>query len=771
MYDLPRTFNVLISFICLIFATNLIAQDAIEEVVVTAQKRAESIQDVPIAISAFSGDTLNDMGVASSEEIMTLMANAGTISQGGSKTNYFLRGVGTNDFHANVVGAVGVYSDDVALNSPYQLAFATFDTERVEVLKGPQNTLFGRNTTGGAVNFVSRKPSTTEGTNGYLKGGYGRYDQVDLEGAVGIAINDNVAMRAALVSNKRDPVWNNISTGEDGGEIDKQAARFQFLVEPNDRWSFLFNLHGGINRGDPTPFKGVGSHDPNNVMAPCAVPTDRQNPQNNPNCVDSTGFNHQVNDWEDVTNGTGFAENADLWGAGLKVTWNVGNFTVTSVSAFDSVEVEYREDSDSTPNVVFQFYQEDEYDQWSQEIRIQSNSDGKFRWIAGGYYFFEEGYYATVVRRTPAPFAPAGPGLFNILPNTQVDQDNEVLSGYAQGEYDVLDNVTATVGFRLTKETKKGWNRSSVRCVGTGGPPFCPALHDGAQLGFNTTDFPGLFLLPQERLNNNDTEWGARFALDWQVNDDLLAYASISRGFKAGGFSLAALQALTGFGSQPVTPETLWAYEVGFKSNWMDNRLQLNAAIFYYDWKQMQSFQPLFNPVTMIADPQLLNVPEASMLGGDIDIQWIPADGWLLAAGLGFLDGEIDDPGLIANVFAGNTLPNTPDLTFTGMVRKEFQIGNGIAALQTNWRYQDFVTYDLANARNLSQPSYWVVNARGTYTFGADEEYQISIWGKNLNGAEYCNSRTSLEGLTDATICIPYLSEPTYGFSAEYHFN
>ncbi len=744
---------------------------AIEEVVVTAQKRAESLQEVPIAISAFTGESLDQLGVTSAEDVMTLLPNAGTISQGGSKFNYYLRGVGTNDFHLNVVGAVGVYLDDVALNSPFQVGFSTFDVERVEILKGPQNTLFGRNTTGGAVNHVSRKPSVEDGLNGFVKAGYGRYDQIDVEAAVGMALGDTAAVRVALVSNKRDGVFNNITTGEDVGETDKQAGRIQLLWQPNDDWEFLANVHGGINRGDPYPFKNTGTRDPANTAAPCAVPADQLLSQNNPNCVDSTGFNHQVNDWEDVTGGTRHRENADQWGAGLKAIWNVGSLTVTSVTAYDSLEVQYNEDSDSAPTVGFQFNQEGIYDQWAQELRVQSADDQKWRWIFGFYYFFEDASYASIVRRTPAPLAPAGPGRFNILPNTIVDQDNEVFSGYGQVDYDLQDNLTATVGMRWTKETKKGFNRSSVRCVGTGGPPFCPPLGDNQALGFNVESFPALFVSPIEVLDADFSEWGSRFALDWQATDDMLIYGSISRGFKGGGFSLAALQALTGNASQSVQPEVMWAYEIGLKSSWMDNSLQLNAAVFYYDWKDLQSFQPLFNLAAGFAVPQLLNVPEASMLGGEVEVQWIPAEGWFVSAGVGLLDGEVDDPGLIVNVSKGNTLPNTPDITFTGLLRKEFQVGNGTVALQTNWRFQDFVTYDLANARNLSQEAYWILNARGSYTFGAGSEYEISVWGKNLNGQEYCNSATSLEGLVDSIICVPGLSEPTYGISAAFHFN
>ncbi|MCY4154193.1 MAG: TonB-dependent receptor plug domain-containing protein [Gammaproteobacteria bacterium] len=148
----------------------------LEEIVVTAQKRAESLQDVPIAVQAFTGENLDELGVQSAEDIMLYVPNAAILPQGGTKMNYFIRGVGTADFHLNVVGAVGVYLDDVALNSPFAVTFNTFDMERVEVLRGPQNTLFGRNTTGGAVNYISRKPDVDDGLNGYLEAGYGRYD-------------------------------------------------------------------------------------------------------------------------------------------------------------------------------------------------------------------------------------------------------------------------------------------------------------------------------------------------------------------------------------------------------------------------------------------------------------------------------------------------------------------------------------------------------------------------------------------------------------------
>ena len=744
----------------------------IEEIVVTAQKRAESLQDVPISVQAFTGDDLDGLGVQSAEEIMLHVPNAGILPQGGSKMNYYIRGVGTADFHLNVVGAVGVYLDDVALNSPFAVSFNTFDMERVEVLRGPQNTLFGRNTTGGAVNYISRKPNVDEGMNGYIEAGYGRFDQFDLEGGVGFAMGDKAAARIAVSSNIRDGSFDNLTLDKDTGGYQRQAIRGQLRIQPDASWDLLLNVHGGISRSNPEPFKNVGMHDPANRFAPCPVPYDDLIPQNNPNCVDSTGFNHQYRDWEDVYGNLEHTEDADSWGLFFKASWELEAFTVTSVTAFDTLEVEYNEDSDGSPNTGFQFYQDGDYDQWSQELRLQSGSEQALRWIAGFYWFFEDGKYSTVVRRTPAEFAPAGPRNFNIIPNTQVNQDNEVYSAYGQVEYDMQSNLTATVGLRWTKETKKGLNSPSVRCVGVGGPPFCPKVSSNFFFGLDELPtLPGLFIPSAEVLDYDSTDWGARFALDWQATDDMLLYGSVSRGFKGGGFSLAALAALTGGAAQDVEPEILWAYEIGFKTSWLDNSLQLNGAIFYYDWADLQSFEVFVEPTDGCLQACLINIPEASLKGGELELQWAPAGGWLLMAGIGLTDGEIDDAGNIPGTKKGNKLTNTPDLTFNGLLRKEFNMAGGTLALQTSWRYKDEVYYGLTNVPNLSQPEgIWNLDARASFRFGTGERYEVAAWGKNLNGEEYCRGMTSLQGLVDSNLCLPSLSEPTYGITAAVRF-
>ena len=732
----------------------------IEEIVVTAQKREESLQDVPISMVAFTGESLNELGVQNSEDILKLVPNAGIQGQGGSKHNYFIRGVGTADFHINVVSAVGVYLDDIALNAPNAITFSTFDLDRVEVMRGPQNTLYGRNTTGGAVNYISRKPGVGEGMNGYLRGGYGRHDQFDMEGAIGLPLGDNAAARIAFVSNIRDGTYDNPTLGKDEGSYSRQAGRAQILFKPADDWEFLFNFHGGVSRDNPTPFKAVGLQDPNDPSARCPIPDDDLIPQNNPNCVDASGFSHQTDDWDTGFGGMEFKEDIDLWGTSLKASWDVGPMTLTSVSAYESFEVEYKEDSDGAPATIFHFYQQGDYEQWSQELRLQSAADQSWRWILGFYYFLEEARYSTALRIN---WAIRAPGNFNVVPNTQVQQDNEVYSGYGQLEIDLQDSLTATVGFRWTNETKEGTDTASVRCAGG----FCPPRSQHEFFGFDIIPtMPGVFFPPTEILDSESEEWGARFALDWKVSDDLLVYGSISRGFKGGGFSLAPFAVFTGTVTESVDPEVLWAYEIGFKSSLMDGALNFNAAGFYYDWTDLQSFQPLNGLV------RLLNVPESSNIGGEIEVQWAPAEGWYISAGIGISDAEIDNPGSIDGVFKGNALPNAPDLTFNGLARKEFQIGEGTLALQTSWQYKDDVTYDLANAASLSQEGWWNLDARGSYAFGPNQQYEIAVWGKNLTGQEYCSGLVTLkDAAAESHLCYGNYSDPTYGVTASYRFD
>ncbi len=780
------------------FTGSAVAQ--VQEIIVTAQKRSENIQEVPIAIQAMTGDQLQEMGLKRSDEIMGQFANVSTAGQSETNRNYFVRGVGTSDFHLNSVGAVGLYVDEVSITSPYGGSFALYDMERVEVLRGPQVALFGRNTTGGAINYVTRRPVIGEDVNGYLTATYGRYDQMDFEAAVGTPIGERVAIRAAGSWNQRDGLFDNLTTGEDQGKRDRTAGRFQALWEVNEDLTLLGNIHGGVNRGEGRPYKAVGTLDPTTPFVPnpafpatpgavpfvsnlCSAPATQVNVHDEPNCVNTGGFRHLSGDWNEVFGAFPHREDLDLWGTSLRADWTFGQITLTSITAYDSTEVVRTEDTDGSPNHLFEFTQENDLDQWSQELRLASGSEQVLRWITGFYWFFEESDYSTVVRRVPGNQNGINrgdlPTSFSILPNTRVNQDTEVFSLYAQFDYDLQDDLTATVGVRWSREEKDGWNRPSLRCGSAlGGPPFCagaPSFPQNATIGFDEIDAARSFPfgvpvpLPVTALELRERETGLRFALDWQALDNVLAYASVSRGFKSGGFSLAALQAINGLAGQSVNAEVLWAYELGLKTSWFDDTVLANVSGFRYDWTDLQAFEPFV--VGGVTVPQLVNVPESRIYGVDMEGTWAPGDGWTVQGAIGILDTEIENPGAIATVARGNELSNAPDLTFTGSVRKEWQVGPGRLALQTNARHQSDVFYSVTNRPQLSEESIWLVGARGSYRFGPEQQYDLTVWGENLTDEEYCLNTIDLTGQTaEAYNCMPSDGVPTYGITATVRF-
>jgi len=743
----------------------------IEEIIVTAQKRAESIQDVPISMQAVSGEEIRNMGLTRSDQILNLYPNITASLQSENNINFFIRGVGTSDFHSNNVSAVGVYLDEVSINSPYGTSFSLFDMERVEVMRGPQNTLFGRNTTGGAINFISRKPDPSEGVNGYWQATYGRYEQIDVDGALGIPVSDKIAVRIAGSSNNRDAIFENPLSDENFAERERHAGRFQLRWLVADNVDVLWNAHGGINRGNGRPYKNIGLKDPNDPTQPCPVPASSIQPDPMPNCAMGDGFVPTPSDWNDVFSLEKPRENIDIWGTALNFDWDLPAFTFTSITSFDTTEVKRNDDSDGSPGMIFQFYQESELEQWSQELRLASPSDQDFRWIGGFYYFLEEADYSTAVRRTVEPSAPSTPGSLTIVPATLVQQDNEVFSVYGQGEYDLYDQLKLTLGLRWSNETKEGVN---VTSVGNGlllpdEDFFIGASEIQTSIAgvMNICPPPvgSLFCVnPTEKLDGDWSQWGGRLSLDYQWTKEFMFYGSVSRGFKGGGFSVAALSGITGLAAQSVEPEVLLAYELGGKATLFDNRLQLNGALFYYEWEELQSFQVLEGT------PQLLNVPEASLAGVELEVQFVPAEGWYIQAGLGYLDGEIDDVGGITSAAEGNNLVQTPEWTATGQVRKDIPLSDGTLSLQSDFRYKDEVDTLLSNLDIMRVDQQFELNARVAYNFDNQGRYKVILWGRNLTDDEYCSNRIDMTGLSDGVLCVPNEGVTSYGitFSAEF---
>ena len=425
--------------VCLALAIAIVARPAIaqdnviEEVVVTATKRAESVQDIGLSINAFSGEDLQKNAIFNSTEVLKKVPNLEFQLNGTSTgANIFLRGMGTSGPAFNQLSGVGVYADEISLNSPVVNIAQLYDLERVEVLRGPQNTLYGRNTTGGAMNLVSRKPDLNAGANGYIAGTVGNFSMVGLEGAFGAPLGDTVAFRGALNYQKNDGYSDNRTTGGTDVKTDKIAARAMLLFQPSDSLGILFRAHAEAVDGTNIMWKSIGTRDPANPGGPntdtsIVVGFSCPNPIGlGGNCVDLNGFRDTADNTENFGNLVDPIEKVDAGGASIHLTWDTDALQFVSITAYETNQFQRQEDSDASPASNFHFNQDSEADQVTQEFRLASPDGDSFRWIAGAFAFWEE------TRGDTGPIQTQG--AMAMVNMTRLEQDSEVYSVYGEIE-------------------------------------------------------------------------------------------------------------------------------------------------------------------------------------------------------------------------------------------------------------------------------------------------------------------------------------------------
>ncbi|MEM9207826.1 MAG: TonB-dependent receptor [Pseudomonadota bacterium] len=797
-----------------------IAQDSgIEEVVVTAQKRAENQQDVPISVQSIQGDALNRLGIQDAADVTDLFANVNTNAANEMNDGFTIRGVGTNNFHGNVARAVGVYQDEVYRGTPFSGVVGIYDMERVEVLRGPQNTLFGRNTTGGAINYLTRRPSLDGGVDGYALATLGNFEQQQVEGAVGFGLSDTFGVRFSGQIVQREGMFTNLAPGREGeelGERDRTSFRAQARWAPSDATDIRLSFTTASSEGNNIGNAAIGQRDPNDPSQPCpALPGlgGTKAYESASPCVTPFGDNPSTAGWRDVYNVSSAVAEVDVDTAFLNITHDFNNgISLTSITAVEETSVLNADDNGGGPVLHFIPHQDADYEQFSQEFRLSGGSDN-VRWIAGLFYFEEDMRLATIVRRDAngrvAP--PPAPGAGQVIAYNFMDQDDTDLSAYGQIEFDVAERTTITTGLRFTNNEKE-----AVSIFGVMQAPWDPAAPWGpnqiiAPDQLLTQDFvqsqidsgANLQAVPQFNVecgiggglvcaNGADgiieqdlDEWGGKIGIDHTLDNGTLLYASYSRGFKSGGFDTRALAATQGDATVPVDPETLDALEFGFKWDSEDGRLRLNGAVFLNQWNDQQVFA-VTNGI-----PALTNVPESELYGAEVEMLWAPSDSWLISGGLGLLESEITDDGGLSGVDEGHELRNTPPISLTGSVRKDIQLANGTLDFFAKFRYQDEMVDNLnnyvgtINGVQLAQDvlhthdAQFVLDARVTYAFGPEERYSIALWGDNLTGEEFCHDIGLLDNVDNATDtaltntanCSPAEGEALYGITARFDFN
>jgi iron complex outermembrane receptor protein len=712
----------LIAFI----STSAYAQ--IEEITVTAQKREQALTDVSISMNAFTDEDMRIFRVEDPTDIAQLVSNMdikGTL--GGVNPAITLRGVGLNDFNANNNPSVGVYIDEVFLASPAMLDSRMFDVERVEVLKGPQGTLYGRNATGGAINVVNRKPS--QETDGYISLGAGDYDLSEIEGAIGGGFSDTVSGRlSASYRNQGESFHTNLLTGSDFGDLETMALRGQLLIEPSDTISALISVHYAKSEGTNTPFTIFGLLDPANPVNPdfsvnLCGPAQSANFDNS-QCSDAFGI-QETDDGDPYTHTYNAADAAkyivdtDVTGATARLEWDLDNMTVTSITGVESQDRTFGDNVNSHPFQISILTHDEEISQFSQEVRLAGETGGGAQWITGFFYSQDEFDSANL-------FESADFFLTNLF--WDVDQETTTYAVFGSVDWALSDTMTLTTGLRYTDEEIKfaggttDLNPFDSSCIID---PFC------LPTGFGAVPITGV------DTKFSDDNISGRIALEVRPRDDWLVYGSVSTGFKSGGFfgdftfdnsELAAFDS-----------ETITSFEVGSKSTLADGKVQINAAIFYYDYKDIQTLVP-GTLVTAFA-----NAEDAEVTGLDLDIIAVPTEGLTLGFGLGLLDTEL---GAIGVVPAGGKLPNAAEVQANGLIRYEFPVGNSMhLGFQGNFKYTDDMFRDAFNDPFNFTDSYTVADARVSLTSDSGT-WELALWAKNLTDEEYTEQSFNFVDLT-----------------------
>ena len=690
------------------------AATIIEEIIVTAQRREQSLGDVSIAITAITGEDIVRLHMTDPSDLAQQAPNL-QIKSVFSKSNpqIFMRGVGVNDDTALTNGSVGIYSDEVYVGAPAGQLFPIFDLERIEVLRGPQGTLYGRNTTGGAINFISRQPG--ENLEASFRAGVGSFDERTLEFGIGGPVSESVGARLAFVVNRRDGYMNNEYLDTFDATTDNWAARGLLRYDATEMLSLTLKIHGAKNDAQAQQFRSQGLLDPASVAAGAPVPC--ASPEIAGSCSDLLGYIDSPDPHRGQWDRRG-KEEVDIAGASVNLTAMLGELELTSISAIESTDRLVRPDTDASPNQVLHIDWLETNDQFSQEFRLASPASSDIRWMAGVYYLNQEISLDQTndVLRELRPMFGFDPSRLIVTINTNINQDLESYAAFGHIEFGLSERFDLVAGLRYTSE-ERDMNRLDAFVEPTFSIPLVQVS--------DSVSFSNL---------------SGKLALEYRDDQDNLAYASVSSGFKSGGFNGAV--ALDPDSVPPFDEETLTTFELGYKWTGFADRLSINTAGFYTEYNDLQ----VFTRLTSGGIPReiLTNAADASVLGLEVELSAIPTEGLELRMGLGLLDAELTDYRTDGGQdFSGNKLVGAPDVTLNGLVRKDFHVGNGTIALQADFYFQDDVFFETSNDPLLAQDAYWLLGGRISYR-PLDKPWELALWGANLLDEDYLVSVVGL---------------------------
>ncbi|MEM8497111.1 MAG: TonB-dependent receptor [Pseudomonadota bacterium] len=689
----------------------------------TARKREESLQDTPISITAFTGELLAARNIDNVAQIGDITPNL-TINQSASfsgspsSTAIFLRGIGQVDFTLNTDPGVGLYVDGVYISRSIGGLIDLVDVDRIEVLRGPQGTLFGRNTIGGAINVSSKAP--TEQFEARLKATVGSDNRIDLIADVNVPFSDTVLGRFSVLSKNRDGYVDRLQTGAELGDDSVLSARASVSIIPSDDFSALLALDVTREREESAAFvleelrstsDFPGFH--NAVIAPMLDPAAAGGRCFDPTFVNAVCFNEASVLTNDpyATNGTEQSvSDVDVFGASLTLQKDWNNISLKSITAFREVESFSFRDGDHSPQRVNATSDLLDYDQISQEFQLLgSTMDQRLNWILGAFYFSETGDNPNEVF-----FAP-----ISILSGGRVENESQAL--FAQATYDVNDKIAVTVGSRFTDDAREF--TPDQRVLTTPAGPAVPPV--------------GTPLLPSVTATVDSDDITSMVNLSYQPNDDVMMYLTFSEGFKSGGFTQRVFPPLLPApGQNPADvipsfePESVQQWELGWKTNWLDRRLQFNGALFFTDYSDLQ-----INVQRGIA-PTTENAAEAQIQGGELELLAIPLDGLVLNLSAGYTDAEYEELDTsVVGISFDNKLPGSSEWSGSASVAYTHRLARGgLLTSRLDWSFRSEFFFDALN--EVGQDDYNSVNVSIAWQ-NESQEWRVALFGTNITDEQY----------------------------------
>ena len=735
------------------------ANAGIEEIVVTAQKRSESLQTVPVSITALTMAQLSQVKLDSPSDLVTQVPNLqvnGIVGEGSPL--FSLRGVSMFDYSLNQSSPVASYIDEVYKGNFVLFGVEMYDLARVEVLRGPQGTLYGKNTTGGAINFITNRPGFDTEAN--IKVGAGNYNRQEAEGALQLAlVPDKLAVRVAATYTKVDGFIHNVLPGSPNLEgVDQWGARVSLLYKASDDLAFTLRLSKSSQ--NPYNYAIVAGRLP----APCDPTVPPCSAATAPGGVGFTGYFRTV---DGTATGRPLGDNEvaqnytprrhqDNEGAALTIEANLpGSNKLTSITSWDDGSLFNPEGTDGSPISIWKIPYTGKTKQMTQDLRLTSTGDAALSYILGAYYQHEVVFNSTTnyIFTDPsfgldcaADSFGAGAGYnAGVVINggcgyyNRFDQIRNSWALYTDDSYKLSDLVTLRAGLRYNHDNGSQKNALN-QLLNAAGTPI-------ANLGFFNTDFGGNPGPDPTGANLNDTRSQylhntavtGRAGIDFNVAKDALLYLNYSRGYRSAAFNSQFLFTPSDFTT--VQPETLDSIEAGFKTSWLDHRLQIDGAAFHYQYKNQQIIN-----VYPTGQQPLINLGKSKIDGGEIEVVAKPAHDFTLHASLGFLSTKVQEGTLATGDISGQELPYAPKVSGTAGFDWSFaHLGGATLNLHMDANYNGKQFLALPNEDAITQAAYALVNARLSYR-SADDKWEVGAWGRNLADKFYLTNAVDVQG-------------------------